>query len=529
MIKKILLVMFLILTISSSVCGAPAQEPIEIYVNQNKIDSDVTPIILEGRTLVPLRVISENLGASVHWDNAERSVKVTAFSRSILLKIDDTEAIIDGETITLDVPAKIINDRTLVPLRFIGESLGAEVDWDNTLRRVIVNSGIPKIIGLSYEVFDGNQSVVISGDLPLDYSYQEVGENKLVVDIKGEMKVRDNSLHVYDNLVEKVFMAAIDADTPLTRTVIDISPEVSYQVHQTADGKAVVVSFANNLNDIDISRHGDDLHVKLATTSQADINYFFLTNPDRLVVDIAGALLSVDTPSVPNNDYVKDIRLGQFSTNPNTTARVVFDLKKVANCQVYQDGNITTVIFSSVKDRLVVIDPGHGGSDPGAVCGNIREKDLNLDIGLKLKNILEERGLKVFMTRQDDTYMSTYARAGMANELNADVFVSIHHNASESPSGSGTETLYYPDTEKEALASAIQKSMVKNVGLKDRGVVERPGLVVTRETMMPSALVEVGFMTNSDELALLINETFRQRVAEAIAEGIMNYLAVKAD
>ena len=127
---------------------------------------------------------------------------------------------------------------------------------------------------------------------------------------------------------------------------------------------------------------------------------------------------------------------------------MVFDLKKVANCQVYQDGNITTVIFSSVKDRLVVIDPGHGGSDPGAVCGNIREKDLNLDIGLKLKNILEERGLKVFMTRQDDTYMSTYARAGMANELNADVV--IFTTMQVNPSGSGTETFIIP-TRKRRL------------------------------------------------------------------------------
>ena len=105
--------------------GMSAQKPIEIYINQSKVNSDVPPLIIEGRTLVPLRVISENLGASVHWDTADRTVKVTTSSRTIILKIDDTKALIDGETMTLDVPAKIINGRTLVPIRFIAESLVA--------------------------------------------------------------------------------------------------------------------------------------------------------------------------------------------------------------------------------------------------------------------------------------------------------------------------------------------------------------------------------------------------------------------
>jgi N-acetylmuramoyl-L-alanine amidase len=184
---------------------------------------------------------------------------------------------------------------------------------------------------------------------------------------------------------------------------------------------------------------------------------------------------------------------------------------------------------SAVKNKLIVIDPGHGGSEPGAVSGDILEKELNLDIGLRLKKILEGRDAKVFMTREDDIYVSKYARADMANEINADVFVSIHNNASTSPSGCGTETLYYPDPEKEALARAIQKSMVNTLGLRDRGIVSRTGLVVTRETKMPSALVEVAFMTNKDELSLLTTEDFRQKAAEAIAEGILNYLSGMAD
>lgn len=641
MIKKTVFIIMVFFAVCFPAYGMSAQKPIEIYINQSKVNSDVPPLIIEGRTLVPLRVISENLGASVHWNSDNRTVKVTTSSKIVILKIDDTKALIDGETITLDVPAKIINGRTLVPIRFIAESLGAEVSWNNTLRRVSVNGGIPKIIGFSYEVLDGRQSVVIRGDLPLVYSRRVVAEeDKLVLDIEGQMLIENNAIHAYDNYIDKAFMSVIDVKTPLTRVAIDMKPGASYHINQSADKKSISVSFSNVLNKVNADRQDDELIVRLSTVNSPTINHFFLTNPDRLVVDMKGTVLSAKAPAVPGNDYVKDIRVSQFSTDPDTV-RVVFDLKNDANYQIYQDKNITTVMFSSVhtvkdlfvdsqgektiievvaedeigyevkayrdakkiklivpgvavsekllrqgklsvrdgiidnieiqkikgsknydleitinldnfadfelvtvppssvarlviyksaaKNKLVVIDPGHGGSEPGAVSGDILEKNLNLDIGLRLKKVLEGRGVKVFMTREDDIYVSTYARASMANEIGADVFLSIHNNASTSPSGCGTETLYYPDPKNEALARAIQKSMTGTLGLRDRGIVSRPGLVVTRETKMPSALVEVAFMTNKDELSLLMTEDFRQKAAEAIADGILNYLSGKAD
>jgi len=127
------------------------------------------------------------------------------------------------------------------------------------------------------------------------------------------------------------------------------------------------------------------------------------------------------------------------------------------------------------------------------------------------------------MTRESDITVDLYTRAGIANEINADVFVSIHQNSGSS-SATGTETLYYPTAEKKALAQALQKAMSRTVGLKDRGIVERPGLVVTRETKMPSALVEVAFLTNANDLQLLNSDSFQQKVAQAIAEGIVDFL-----
>ena len=148
---------------------------------------------------------------------------------------------------------------------------------------------------------------------------------------------------------------------------------------------------------------------------------------------------------------------------------------------------------------------------------------MNLDIALKLKSLLESNGAKVFMTREDDTFVNLYARAGMANEINADLFISIRHNSATS-SATGTETLYYPDPQKKLLAQALQKAIVSHTGFHNRGIVERPGIVVTRETKMPSALVEVGFLTNSNDLALIVTDEFKQKVAQGILQGIVDYL-----
>ena len=135
----------------------------------------------------------------------------------------------------------------------------------------------------------------------------------------------------------------------------------------------------------------------------------------------------------------------------------------------------------SNEGKLIVIDPGHGGSDPGTVACMAYEKDFNLDIAIRLKKLLEDKDINVLMTREDDVYVSTYARPIMANEAGADLFISIHNNSCGNPSVSGTETLCYPDPKKRAFALEIQKAVVKELGLPDRGLVEKQGYIVTRE------------------------------------------------
>ena len=124
MYKKIFIATFLfLLMLSVPICSMAAPKPIEIYINGQKVESDVAPIIVNDRTLAPVRVISENLGAEVYWDNDNRQVQIITPSKTIILKIDDKRALVDGREVILDVPAKIVNDRTMVPLRLDRKSV----------------------------------------------------------------------------------------------------------------------------------------------------------------------------------------------------------------------------------------------------------------------------------------------------------------------------------------------------------------------------------------------------------------------
>lgn len=190
------------------------------------------------------------------------------------------------------------------------------------------------------------------------------------------------------------------------------------------------------------------------------------------------------------------------------------------------DTAITLLKPAAKGEKLIVIDPGHGGWDPGAVYGNVQEKTLNLDIGLRLNKLLKEKNIRVYMTRTDDTYVGLYERANIANQLNAKLFVSIHNNAYLSEHN-GTETLYYPQNPNstgfngKVLARYIQDALMKHLGLKNRGIVERPKLVVLNSTKMPAALAEVGFITNASDREKLTTESFRQKAAEALCEAIV--------
>lgn len=184
------------------------------------------------------------------------------------------------------------------------------------------------------------------------------------------------------------------------------------------------------------------------------------------------------------------------------------------------------VALPDVNSRVVVvIDPGHGGRDPGAIgIGGLRETSVVLPISLQVAQLLQQQGVGVVMTRSTDQTLSLEGRVQIAERANATLFVSIHANAisMSRPDVNGIETYYYSN-QGLVLAQSIHNSMLHAVGGPDRGV-RRARFYVIRRTSMPAVLVETGFVTGARDAPLLRDSAYRQRMAEAIARGILQYI-----
>ena len=211
----------------------------------------------------------------------------------------------------------------------------------------------------------------------------------------------------------------------------------------------------------------------------------------------------------------------------------IFKEKKVMICIndiTNIEHQISTVIEKITEPPLIVIDAGHGGADNGCQRNGILEKDINLAIAKNVQNKLEALGYKVIMIRADDTYIAKEERVIKANESNADIYISIHQNASDDKSAEGMEIWYEGSDiqrDNERLAQLIQQQTLKSTNAVERELKSDAEFHVTVNTKMPACLVETGFLSNSKERAKLVTEEYQNQIADGIVQGIDYYFNPK--
>ncbi|MFP7253979.1 N-acetylmuramoyl-L-alanine amidase [Terribacillus goriensis] len=173
--------------------------------------------------------------------------------------------------------------------------------------------------------------------------------------------------------------------------------------------------------------------------------------------------------------------------------------------------------------QKIVIDPGHGGKDPGAIGNDTMEKRVALTISQKLQHRLLANGYDVKMTRSEDVFIPLTERATFSNNWKADLFVSVHANSATSSSAKGLESYYYgASSSGKQLASSIQTALAANTNNENRGT-HSADFYVLRHTSMPAVLVETGFISNPSDAVLLNDSSYQDKVANSIAEGITEY------
>lgn len=395
----------------------------------------------------------------------------------IKLIVNQKTASVDDKTVQLTTAPVLRSDTTLVPIRFISEQFGLTVTWDNAKKIVyLITPGSSNENGSS----DGNSGNGGSEVVP------PVDPTKNLTMING-LSFSENRLSI-----------AMEGNS---------APKVSV-----------------------------------------------MTGPDRLVIDFPNATFSdlfgtgqVLDPDLNGKLEVKDypdvsgVRYSLYSSNPYTV-RFVIDLNYPKNYNISVSGTDSKLVIidlnaESTDDtstqpgndgkKLVVLDAGHGAKDSGAVGVTGKyEKNFNLAIVLKTAALLKkESNIDVVLTRSDDTFLELKDRAAMANNLKADLFISVHANSSASSAASGTETYYQREASK-ALAKVMHKYLVEATGLSDRGV-RYGNFHVIRETKMPAVLLEVGYLSNKKDETLLFTEALQNKVAASIVSGIKEYLGIK--
>lgn len=175
----------------------------------------------------------------------------------------------------------------------------------------------------------------------------------------------------------------------------------------------------------------------------------------------------------------------------------------------------------------VCIDAGHGGSDCGAYNKGYKEKDITLNLALKVGALISDK-VDVVYTRNTDTTISLSERCNISNKKDCDYFVSIHVNSATNKEATGIETFKYINAGKkgDVLASSIQDNLIKTTGAKNRGV-KKASYYVLKKTIAPAVLVECGFISNNNEAELLFNEDYQDKIARAIATGLENTFTSK--
>lgn len=219
---------------------------------------------------------------------------------------------------------------------------------------------------------------------------------------------------------------------------------------------------------------------------------------------------------------------------------LVLGIMSMLVCCVLWQGSVA-VVSSLEKGHIVMIDPGHGGYDPGAIAEqNVYEKSINLQIAQKVKELLSPSGMEVYLTREEDIdYVPEGVkgkttkkqsdldyRIELAEKAGADILVSLHVNATVSGRQSGAETFYHPQSEAgKSLAESIQQELIKIPGM-NRRVAKTGDFYIINNAAMPTVIVEMGYLSSAKEQKKLQETWYQEQLARAIAKGIANYFTL---
>lgn len=242
-----------------------------------------------------------------------------------------------------------------------------------------------------------------------------------------------------------------------------------------------------------------------------------------VVIGKNNTYIDISVSLVNNNKSIMVKPLKNYESNTTYTLIITQKVKSADGSPLPKEVRMNFTTGTSYK---IVLDAGHGGSDPGAIGPTgVQEKKVALAITLKVGNILVKNGVETIYTRKTDTTLSLQERTVISNKANPDYFLSIHANAFTNPTASGIETWYFAGSaDGQKLAEAVQAELIKETGKYDRGIKTSSGFYVLKNTNSAAILVETSFISNPAEEILLNSDAYQNKLARAISTGILKCL-----
>lgn len=545
-----------------------AADEVALVVGGGKIFLHTPPVFVDGSIYAPLAAL-DAVGAKCETDSKHKrdgqKVKITSAGGK-----------------KFSCRARLVGDELMLPIRDIAPELGAVADWDEVSRILSLRARIESI------AFDGSE-LRVTTSYPVTYA-DSWWNAKLILDLHGvQMPARQSDLPIENSTAIAIRTGSHD-NGETGRIVLDLPKAVEHKVKSARKTSKIAVSISGlrpadlagvipegrvadekaqpagqppqaetkppvielppvSVTDIGCRKHGRRAEVRVSMSGPAKYLTSMTRQPDRFVVDIANAVLTREFDDMPiGHELLQGIRVGQFAEK---AVRIVMDLTRIAAPDVEWDEASGSLVISlrlpknaggSLADKIVVIDPGHGGEDPGAggCDGRWQEKNSNLAIALCLQKALSDMGVCALMTRKTDIRLGSTktedldGRAAFARRHSADLFVSIHGNSVSGPrSPSGIETYYHGrEASSMALAYCVHSEVITVADLPDLKVksdfrLYQTGLGILRRVVscgIPAMLIELGFVKHPVDLAKLKDPNFQQEVAEAVVRGLRTYV-----
>lgn len=581
-------------------------EEVFVAINGNKLTGlKMPPIVLNNFTLVPAREVFEAMGATVEWKKDLEQVYVKYNDKLVVIPIGSTKAYVNGQATTMQTAAKIINNKTMIPLRFVATSLGMQVSWDTKTRVADIDTGnissgdvvevteettttVAPVITTTTEqttttetTTEETTTVASTTETTTEQTtaaevnnisaitFSKGNSYKDIITIEGDYNPDVSKAFSSDN--KTLTLSINNAKLVADKGNIDEGAYISSGYYYQNNGNVVTVSL--NLKDsnmaVDIRQLGNNkttVTVTYASSNSTDSNnssssnsnlslsgncgydaenarFYFKNNGSVNIKNIIESdnYNDLNYKLTLNGDYTSIFSNTTYPVNSSYINNIVVNSTATSTVITFSEKKIMTVLMSEAdgyiyikpvlpKERyskIIVLDAGHGGSDPGASGNGLIEKNLTLSMLNKARALFDSDGtIKCYATRTTDTYPSFNDRTDLGNEV-GDAFISIHINAAANTSAAGTETysLYANDQgnglTSYGLASEILKNLLSQLGTKDRKV-KSENWIVLRQSKIPASLIEIGFITNSGDAAIMGSDAGQQKVAQAIFDSVKN-------